>query len=104
MVEGYAPERVIIAADGDKYVGVSNVLYNPQTNGMYHEYTCVSRKYRGRGFGLGLKLRSIQLAVAQGADYLRTDNDSANEHILQINRRLGYQPLRGSYRMTGRPF
>ncbi|MFE4710023.1 GNAT family N-acetyltransferase [Paenibacillus sp. NPDC056722] len=104
MVDGYAPEQVIIAADGDKYVGVSNVLHNQQTNGMYHEYTGVSRAYRGRKVGLGLKLKAIQLARRVRADYIRTDNDSTNAPILKINRRLGYAPLRGSYRMLGRPF
>jgi GNAT superfamily N-acetyltransferase len=104
QVEGYAPQRVIIIADGDKYVGVSHVLYNPQTNGMYHEFTGVSRAYRGRKVGLGLKIKAIQLASQSAAAYLRTDNDSTNDHILRINRRLGYVPLRGSYRMFGQPF
>ncbi|NUU63157.1 GNAT family N-acetyltransferase [Paenibacillus agri] len=104
MVDGYAPEQVIIAAVGDKYVGVSNVLYNQQSNGMYHEYTGVSRAYRGRKVGLGLKLKAIQLARRVRADYIRTDNDSTNAPILKINRCLGYVPLRGSYWMLGRPF
>ncbi|MBT2293368.1 GNAT family N-acetyltransferase [Paenibacillus albidus] len=101
QVDGYAPERVIIVADGDTYLGVSNVLYNPQTNGMYHEYTGVSRDYRGNGIAYGLKVQAISLARQQGAAYIRTDNDSTNAPILHINRRLGYEPLRGSYRMVG---
>ncbi|WP_159887334.1 GNAT family N-acetyltransferase [Paenibacillus puerhi] len=99
MPEGYAPEQVIIAADGGKFVGMTNVLYNPDSNGMYHEYTGVSRAYRGRGLALALKIKAIELAKRRGAAYLRTDNDSTNEPILAINRKLGYKPLRGSYRM-----
>jgi GNAT superfamily N-acetyltransferase len=44
QAEGYSPELVLIAAEGDRFVGVSNVLYKATTNGMYHEYTGVSRR------------------------------------------------------------
>ncbi|MBB3155977.1 GNAT superfamily N-acetyltransferase [Paenibacillus endophyticus] len=98
-VDGFAPERVIIAADGDTFVGVTNVLHNLQTNGMYHEYTGVSRSYRGRKVALALKIKAIELALEHGASYIRTDNDSLNVPILSINRKLGYVPLRGSYRL-----
>lgn len=100
MANGYAPEQVLIAADGDRYVGVTNVLHNAQTNGMYHEYTGVSQAYRRRSIGLALKVKAIEMAISRKADYIRTDNDSLNEPILTINRRLGYQPLRGTYRMV----
>jgi len=100
MANGYAPDQVLIAVAGDRYVGVSNVLHNAQTNGMYHEYTGVSRDYRRRNIGLALKVKAIELAAARKAAYIRTDNDSTNEPILSINRRLGYEPLRGSYRLV----
>ncbi|MBD2871619.1 GNAT family N-acetyltransferase [Paenibacillus arenilitoris] len=100
QVDGYAPERVIIAADGDRFVGLTNVLLNAQTGGMYHEYTGVSRDYRGRGIGSALKVRAVRLAQDKGAAYIRTDNDSLNEPILKINRKLGYEPLRGAYRIV----
>ncbi|XOK60633.1 N-acetyltransferase family protein [Paenibacillus elgii] len=102
MAEGYAPERVIITADGDNYVGVTNVLHNRQTNGMYHEYTGVKRTYRGRKIALGLKIKAMLLAKEQNAAYIRTDNDSMNAPILRINRSLGYEPLRGTYRLTAK--
>ncbi|WP_282942532.1 GNAT family N-acetyltransferase [Paenibacillus sp. RC67] len=100
MANGYAPEQVLIAADGERYVGVTNVLHNAQTNGMYHEYTGVRRDYRRRNIGLALKVKAIELAVSRKADYIRTDNDSTNEPILTINRRLGYLPLLGKYLMV----
>ncbi len=102
MPEGYAPERVIIAADGDDYVGVTNVLHNRQTNGMYHEYTGVKRSYRGRKIAQGLKIKAVLLAKERNAAYIRTDNDSMNAPILRINRNLGYKPLRGTYRMAAK--
>ncbi|MFB0846023.1 GNAT family N-acetyltransferase [Paenibacillus oleatilyticus] len=102
MAEGYAPERVIITADGDNYVGVTNVLHNRQTNGMYHEYTGVKRAYRGRKIAQGLKIKAMLLAKERNAAYIRTDNDSMNAPILRINRSLGYEPLRGTYRLTAK--
>ncbi|SDS88280.1 Acetyltransferase (GNAT) family protein [Paenibacillaceae bacterium GAS479] len=101
-VDGYAPERVIIAADGDNPIGVCNVIRNVETGGMYHEYTCVHRDYRGRGIALAMKLLSIRLALREGAGYLRTDNDSLNAPMLAVNRRLGYKALRGSFRMIAK--
>jgi GNAT superfamily N-acetyltransferase len=97
--EGYAPDQVIIATDGDTYVGVSNVLRNRTTNGMYHEYTAVRKAYRGRKIALALKIKALLLAKERRTPYMRTDNDSLNHAMLGINRRLGYQPLRGSYRL-----
>ncbi|QAY65949.1 GNAT family N-acetyltransferase [Paenibacillus protaetiae] len=102
MVEGYAPERVIVAVDGDRFVGVTNVLHNLQTNGMYHEFTGVSRPYRGRKIAQDLKIQAVRLAVNNQAAYIKTDNDSANAPILSVNRRLGYKALRGTYRMAGK--
>lgn len=98
-VEGYDPECVLIAVDGERFVGVTNVLHHPATNGMYHEYTAVSGAYRGRKIATGLKIKAIRLAASRGAAYIRTDNDSMNEPILRINRSLGYKPLRGLYRV-----
>ncbi|NEN84087.1 GNAT family N-acetyltransferase [Paenibacillus elgii] len=102
MAEGYAPEQVIIAADGDNYVGVTNVLHNQLTNGMYHEYTGVKRAYRGRKIAQGLKIKAMLLAKERNAAYIRTDNDSMNAPMLRINRSLGYEPLRGNYRLTAK--
>lgn len=99
--DGYAPERVLLALDGDRYVGACSLRYFEETRGMYHEYTCVHRDYRGRGIALALKLLSIRLAQRTGALYLRTDNDSLNEPMLAVNRKLGYRSLRGKYRIKG---
>ncbi len=98
-VDGFTPELVLIAADGDRFVGLANVIHIAATNGMYHEYTCVDREYRGRGIALALKQQTIRNGKSRGADYIRTDNDSLNEPMLGINRKLGYVPLRGNYRI-----
>lgn len=102
-VEGYAPERVLLAVDvkDGRYVAVSNIPYKEATGGMYHEYTGVCREYRGRKIAQALKIRAVQLAKRHGAAYLKTDNDSLNGAILKVNQSLGYMPLRGSYRIAG---
>ncbi|MDG0811325.1 GNAT family N-acetyltransferase [Cohnella rhizosphaerae] len=102
-VEGYAPERVLLAVDvkDGRYVAVSNIPYKEATGGMYREYTGVRREYRGRKIAQALKIRAVQLAKRQGAVYLKTDNDSSNGPILKVNQNLGYVPLRGSYRIAG---
>lgn len=102
-VEGYAPERVLLAVDAKdgRYVAVSNIPYKEATGGVYHEYTGVCREYRGRKIAQALKIRAVQLAKRRGAAYLKTDNDSLNGPILKVNQSLGYVPLRGSYRIVG---
>ncbi|MCM3747790.1 GNAT family N-acetyltransferase [Paenibacillus pasadenensis] len=102
QVEGYAPERVIVALNDDQPIGICNVIRNDETGGMYHQYTCVAKEYRGRGIALALKLLAIRLALREGAGYLRTDNDSMNAGMLAVNRRLGYKALRGRYRVVAK--
>lgn len=99
-VDGYRPELVLIAAAGDRFVGMTNVLHIEATGGMYHEYTGVDRAFRGQKVALALKLEAIRAGKRIGANYIRTDNDSMNEPILAINRKLGYEPLRGMYRIV----
>lgn len=98
--EGDKPDMVLIAAEGDRYVGVANLIQNRQTGAVYHEYTAVSAAYRGRRIAMALKLLAIQKAIDCGAPYIRTDNDSLNAPMLGINRKLGYEPLRGRYRIV----
>lgn len=99
-MDGFRPGLVLIAAAGDRFVGMTNVLHIEATGGLYHEYTGVDREYRGIGVALALKLEAIRKGLRLGASYIRTDNDSMNAPILSINRKLGYEPLRGMYRIV----
>lgn len=99
FIDGYQPDLVLIMAKGEKFIGVSHLLFNTQTKGMYHEYTGVSPAFRGKKVGLILKRLAIRLAQQRNVPYLRTDNDSTNIPILAINKKLGYKPLRGHYRI-----
>lgn len=97
--EWFRAEGQILAADGDTYVGLSAVGHFKGNNSAYNMMTGVSRSHRGKGIAQALKLRSIQAAQNWGVDFIRTNNDSQNAPMLKINRKLGYEPQPGIYRM-----
>ena len=98
---GVTPERIHIAKDGDKYVGVVTLMFNQTTGAMYNEYTGVLPEYRGRRIALALKLLGLQTARRIGAPYLLTHNDSLNAPMLRINRDLlGFQAEPGNFKMV----
>ncbi len=93
----YRADGQIVAADGDKWIGLSAVGYFPESNYMYNMMTGVEPSYRGRNIALALKLLVVRCARKYGVSYLRTNNDSENMPILAVNRKLGYQPQPGKY-------
>lgn len=92
-------DGMIIAADGDRFAGMSGIHYRPQTGAFYTIYTGVDKAYRGRHLALALKLLTIRTARRYGATYMRTNNDSRNVPMLTVNRKLGYQPAPGWYQL-----
>ena len=88
----------ILAADGERWVGLGAVGYFANTNSTCNMHTGVLKEYRGRKIALALKLLAIRYSRACGAVLLRTDNDLQNAPILAINRKLGYKPEPGLYR------
>lgn len=99
----YRADGQIIAAVGDYWVGTAAVGYFEHTNSMYNMFTGVDPAWRGKGIALALKLLAIDCARRYGADYISTNNDSENAPMLAINRKLGYQPQPGFYRMLRAP-
>ncbi len=98
----FVPEGQLLAVDGERYVGLAAVGYFQESNSMYNLMTGVDRAYRGRQIAQALKVQSIRFAKAYGADSIRTHNDSQNGPMLTINRKLGYQPRPGEYRLMKR--
>lgn len=98
-VSWFLPEGQFVAIDGHNYVGLSAVGYFKDGNHMYNMMTGVDGAYRGRKIAQVLKLNSIQFAKAYGADFIRTNNDSFNAPMLAINRKLGYKPQPGEFRL-----
>ncbi|MEO6892959.1 MAG: GNAT family N-acetyltransferase [Ktedonobacteraceae bacterium] len=93
----YRADCQIVAADGDRWIGMSATGYFAETKHMYNMMTGVEPAYRGRKIALALKLLSIRRARAYGAAYMRTNNDSQNAPILAVNRKLGYRAEPGKY-------
>jgi GNAT superfamily N-acetyltransferase len=99
----YRPDGQIVAVVGDEWVGMAAVGYFAVTNSMYNMFTGVEPFCRGRGIALALKLLTIECARRYGAAYISTNNDSENAPMLAVNRRLGYQPQSGYFRMRREP-
>lgn len=96
----YRADGQVVVANGDSWAGFAALAYNQETNSMNHHMTGVDRSYRGRGLTLPLKLLAIRCARKYSADYMRTNNDSQNAPMLAVNRKLGYRPEPGFYKLV----
>jgi RimJ/RimL family protein N-acetyltransferase len=83
-------ERMWVALDGDRPVGLSYLRFPPVRGQVRTGYTCTHPAYRGRGLARAVKLQSLAQAVPLGVACVMTDNDSENAPMLHINERLGY--------------
>jgi RimJ/RimL family protein N-acetyltransferase len=80
-------------------VGLAAVGFIEHTNRANNLITGVDRAYRGRMIALALKLLTIQYAKERGAEAIVTNNDSQNAPMLAVNRKLGYVPRPGIFRL-----
>lgn len=96
----FNPKGQFLAADGENYVGLSAIRHYPENNSFYNMMTGVMAAYRGRKIALALKLMTIAYARQHNGQSIRTDNDSQNAPMLAINRKLGYVPQPGIYRLV----
>jgi GNAT superfamily N-acetyltransferase len=96
----FRPESQFIAVAGDLWVGVGCVSYRAATNSLYHQFTGVTRGFRGRRVAMALKCATIAYALEIGADYLTAKNEATNAPMIALNRTLGYVPQPGSYEMV----
>lgn len=94
------PEGIVIAADGDRLVGLTILQRTGNEGGLYTEYTGVRREYRRRGIGLALKLLSVRFARSCGAPYMTTRNSAFNASMLAVNQKMGYVKTEGRYWMV----
>lgn len=95
----FRADTQILAALGDRWVGLAAIGIYPEDNHAYNAFTGILREFRGRGLAQALKLQTILLARKEGVRYVRTNNDSQNVPMLTINRKLGYKPEPGYYRL-----
>lgn len=89
----------VLLLHGDQVAAVSEASWfgdAPQAANQL--FTGVARAFRGRGLGLAVKSRMLQLLREQapGAQDVLTNNSVHNAAMLRINARLGFQPARQS--------
>lgn len=96
----FRADTQILAAHADRWVGLSAIGIYSANRHAYNAFTGVLREYRGRGLAQALKLQTILLAKKQGMRYIRTNNDSENAAMLAVNRKLGYKPEPGYYKVV----
>ena len=108
---GWDPAGVLLGVDAkqdDAWVGLAHVMRDgsrspeaERESGLwfYNGFTGVLRAYRGRGVAQALKLKAADYARSRGATAIRTHNDSTNAPMLAINRKFGYRPEPGYFKM-----
>lgn len=95
----YLPNGQTAALDGDRWIGIAAVGRFPDGERSFNAFTGVHPEYRGRQIALALKLHAIRLSQQIGVPGMWTNNDSRNAPMLAINRKLGFVPERGLYRI-----
>ncbi len=93
-------EGQLLALAGSEWVGFASVQVDPVTCRAYNANTGVIRPYRGRRIAQALKGLAVRYARRLGAVAIDTDNDSLNAPMLAINRKFGYQPQPGKYKLV----
>jgi len=93
-------DGMIIAVEGERFVGCTIVQKHGDERGLYTEYTGVLKECRGRKIGLALKLLSVRWAKQYGAPYMTTRNAETNRSMLAINEKMGFVKTSGRYWLT----
>jgi GNAT superfamily N-acetyltransferase len=78
-------------------VGLTEVVHLRDWPGhTWQENTGVDPGHRGHGLGLWMKATMLQRILTERPDIrvIETWNAAENEHMLRINRRLGFRPVR----------
>ena len=99
LAEQGTEERVVVAIDeaGGQIVGVTSMLFYPHRPDYgYQNDTSVVGAHRGHGLGVAMKsamMRWIRVERPQVGIVLTT-TAKANEHMIDVNLRVGYKTLR----------
>lgn len=84
-----------VACDDDgRVVAYTQLVVSGDDGNAYQWGTLVRREARGHGLGLAVKIANLQLLQEHASDVraIYTYNAGVNEHMLAINRRLGFAP------------
>lgn len=91
-VDSYDPRGVVIALDGDTWVGLA--VTSRHDGFLFNEMTGVRATHRGRGVAVAMKAFGMRFVRECGAGRVRTFHHPANASAISLNRRLGYVDAR----------
>ena len=86
---GFLPDACFIAMKDGAFVGYTS--HRNEVGALNVEMTGVLPAFRGRGLATLLKLHGIRYAQAHGYASMTTVNDSVNEAMMALNRKLGFK-------------
>lgn len=86
----WASDALALAADGDEWIGLSQLGFQEGTNIAWTFLTGVLPKYRSRGIAFALKLQAIDAAIARGCPLILTENHEDNAPMRAVNKKLGF--------------
>ncbi len=92
-VNSFLASGVILAVQGDVWVGMASVSHRPGADYAFNEMTGVVRSHRRLGIATSAKAISLQFAKSLGVSSIRTVHAAANLVAIAMNRRLGYTDL-----------
>ena len=89
------PERIsesyFIALENDHYVASSSLVKSETAGTIETGLTGTRKSYRRNNIALALKLKAIAYAKAKGYQKIVTGNESYNQPMLAINKKLGFE-------------
>ena len=87
----FLPESWFIARVGDEYVADSWAQREAADSKLLQQdFTCTRKEYRRRGLARTLKISLIDYAKRHGFERIRTNNNSLNAPMWQLNEQLGF--------------
>lgn len=89
-VPSYDPRGVVLALDGDRWIGMAATSDRRGSGFVFNEMTGVRVGHRGRGISVAMKTFGIGFAGICGVSTVRTVHHPANDRAIAMNRTLGY--------------
>ncbi len=89
----FLADAFFLARAGGRFVAMSSLhRAEGQPEVLEQRFTGTRRDFRGRGIATELKRRTVEYGRTRGYRSIRTGNDSRNDPMLAINRKLGFRP------------
>lgn len=91
----FDPASVFLTLKGDVVVGCHRTSRTADPDVISTDYCGVSREHRGKSLAFAMKIVGLNHAKSLGAKKVITHNDSANEPMLSVNVKLGFERMPG---------